>query len=672
MNENIIRLVPRITIPLAVVLIIAIIVIKRLQDREDRFNKKITVRGSGKNPLYGVYLIFLKTPILKKYFAKVLKSTEKLYPADQMSVNKKATAMMLKNMAISALLGAAVIFFSGGDVFYITMGFFSAVVLFDYMISHKLDVMEYELLKQLQSFLSDVRHYYMQSKILEDAIGDTLDDIPFEISLHIQKLYDILNSPIMDEKIEEYTQSDPNRFFLLLTSICTVVKDRGSAEVNGKDTFLESIAYLKEEVNAEILKKERVRYKFQFLSGIALGIVFLIKPAERWALSNMPDLEAFYTGIYGRVIMIAIFIVSFICYKLVEVLRDSKRGDIKRTSIWLQLARFNVINRICNRIINKYYTRAIKLNEDMKEVGDQTGPKSFLIQSAVIAVAAFLAINMMFTAAVVGEKLTMLKTFVGEFDSELVPNTRYLEIMEQTTTEYAVKYGKTNPKHLNEDDLTHEILTDGKITNSNYARMIAQQVIDGAKKYRNTYYQWYYLIISLLGGAFAFIVPYLILKFKIKVATMNKDDEVNQFQTLVLVLMHSNGIKIDDILEWMDRFAYSFKPSIETCITELEAGQQKALEKMKMSETFQPFKRFCDCLLEIDAVGIVKAFDEVTSDRAYSLKDREQKNEMTTDTRASWAVKIAYAPALTMFFLYMIGPMVIYALRMFMAMDFSI
>ena len=669
---NIINIIPMITAPIAVVLLIVLLVIRRMQRREDKFNKKITVRGNGKNPLYAAYWIFIKTPILKKYFAKVLKSTEKLYPADQMSINKKATTMMLKNMAIAIALGGAVILFSGGDVFYITMGFFSAFVLFDYMITHTLDNMEFVLLQQLQSFLSDVRHYYMQSKILEDAIGDTLDDIPFEISLHIQKLHDILNSPIMDEKIEEYNQSDPNRFFLLLTSICTVIKDRGSAEIDGKDTFLESIAYLKEEVNAEILKKQRVNYKFKFLSSMALGIVFLIKPAERWALSNMPDLEAFYTGIYGKVIMISIFIISFICYKLVEILRDSKRGDLKRESIWKTISNIPVISRICNRVINRYYTTAIKLNEDMKEVGDQTGPKAFIVQSVVLAVAAFITINMMFTSAVIGRRATMLRSFVGEFDSELVPNSNYMTIMENTSNEYANMYKGMNPRNIDEDALTQEILENSDVTNSNYARLVAQQVIEGVKDYKNTYYKWYYLIISFIGALFAACVPYLLLKFKIKVASMNKDDEVNQFQTLVLVLMHTNGVNVDDILEWMDRFAYSFKPSIETCITELESGQQKAIEKMKMSETFPPFKRFCDCLLEIDAVGVSKAFDEVASDRAYSLKDREQQNEMITDNRASKAMYISYVPALAMFFLYMIGPMVIYALRMFMAMDFTI
>ena len=278
----------------------------------------------------------------------------------------------------------------------------------------------------------------------------------------------------------------------------------------------------------------------------------------------------------------------------------------------------------------------------------------------------------MLGAAVVGEKLTMLKTFVGEFDEEIVPNQRYMDIMKSTSNEYAQKYKGTNPRKIDEETLTAEIISETNITNKTYARMVAQEVIRGLNDYKNTYYKFYYLLIAIVGALFFSTVPYLILRFKIKVASMNKEDEVAQFQTLVLVLMHTNGIRLDTILEWMDRFAYSFKASIETCITELESGEQKAVEKMKMSETFQPFKRFCDCLLEIDAVGVAKAFDEVESDRAYSLKEREQRNTMVTDDRAGRALRYAYVPAGVMFALYLMGPMIIYAVKMFLAMDFNV
>ena len=652
-------------------IVLAVLVAKQKRE-EERFNKKITVKGSGKNYLYYFFVFFKHCPGLRKYFDKVMKTTESIYPADQMSINKKATKMMLSNVLQSIIILFVISLMAQGDVFYIAMGVLAAGVLFDYRITTNLNKMEYELLKQLQAFLSDIRHYYMQSKIIEDAIGDTLDDIPYEISLHIQRLHDIVSSPIMEEKVEEYAQSNPNRFLLLLTSICTVIKEHGDSNDNGESDFLNSIAFLKEEVNAELLKRERVEYKFKMLSSMALWAAFFIKPIEMWSLGNMPDLAEFYTGIYGKSIMIGIFVLSFICYKLVEILKDSKRGELKRVSIWTQISNRPILSRTYNRIINRYYTKSMKLNDDMKEIGDHTGPKAFLVQSTAFAIAGFLALNIMFSVAVIGEKVTMLKNFVGNFDSQIVPNQAYLNTMRDVSNDYANMYKKSKVKDLNEDAMTQDIINNTGVKNKDYARLVAQDVIAQITKYKKTYYQWWYLVISIIGGVLIGFLPYGVLKFKIKVASMNKDDEVNQFQTIVLILMNTSGIRVDDILEWMDKFAYSFKASIETCITELESGERKALERMKMSETFQPFKRFCDCLLEIDAVGVAKAFDEVSSDRAYSLKNREQQNEINVNSRASKAVYIAYTPVMTELALYLIAPMLLYAIRMFLAMDLSI
>ncbi len=48
---------------------------------------------------------------------------------------------------------------------------------------------------------------------------------------------------------------------------------------------------------------------------------------------------------------------------------------------------------------------------------------------------------------------------------------------------------------------------------------------------------------------------------------------------------------------------------------------------MKDSESYEAFKDFCDNLISIDKVGVVKAFDEIQTDREYFMKKREQDRE---------------------------------------------
>ncbi|MFU7517969.1 hypothetical protein AB4668_19615, partial [Clostridium sp. HCS.1] len=98
--------------------------------------------------------------------------------------------------------------------------------------------------------------------------------IPYEISLHIARIHEILVSPIVEEKTEEYTSTSPNRFLLLLLSICTSSKEYGDSDGN----FLNSLSYLKEEINTEKLKQDKIRYAFSTLTRICLCVVFFLKP----------------------------------------------------------------------------------------------------------------------------------------------------------------------------------------------------------------------------------------------------------------------------------------------------------------------------------------------------------------------------------------------------------
>ena len=650
-------------------------VLKKKQDKEDRINKQVRGTKSNKNHLFVAYKVFTTVPLLKGYFSKVMKTVASLYPADHISIQIKATKLMLKNIGISLAIFIVCLFASNGDTFYICAGALCSLVLTDYLVSNKLIRMERQLLGQLKDFVSDIRHYYMASGSVVDAIGDTLDDIPFEISLHIQKLHDILSSTNMDQKLEEYRQDNPGRFFLLLSSVCAVTQEYGDGENKKKDsksTFLNSLAYLKEEVNTELIKQTRNEYEFSGLEMMSLLPVFFIKPIEAWSINNMPDLDNFYTGIYGRAALIAISVLCYLGYKLVQILKESRRQELKNVSIWNRiLGRIPALEKLTNKVVNKYYTRMMKLNDQMKEIGDQTGPQAFILKSAVVGIATFFIVILMFASGIISERITTLNTFVGNFDSAIVPNDTYLQIMQETTNDYANLYKRNNIRELKAEDIAENIRENTNLKNEALSVAVAEEILNGLSTYHSIYFRWWYLVLAFVGLGVGSLVPYLMMLFKIRVESMNKDDEINQFQTLALILMYTDGITLDTILEWMDRFAYSFKASIQECIVNLEAGETTALQTMKNSETYPAFKRFCDYLLEIDNVGVVDAFDEIESDRAYNLKEREQQNLINTERRASRARFIAMAPLLAEFALYLLGPMLILAVRMFLAMDFS-
>lgn len=624
-------------------------------------NKSKYINQRGRNKFYLFYKLFRNTPFFKKVFQKIKKQTEMIYPSDPISVNKEATKITLRALLLAVGIAVVTITFGRGNLLVSCMGIMSGMVTFNYSTKSTFRKMENKLLEQMKDFLSAVRSHYINCPIIEDAIELTLDEIPYQIGLHISKIYEIITSPIMEEKVEEYTVNSPNRYFLLLLSICSSTKEYGG------EKFLDSLIHLKEEVNVEILKREAIKKSFTGMSFGSLIVVTFIKPVEWWVVNNMPDLENFYSSSYAKLLMVILFAGSFICYYLVEILKDDRQGELIQENIFTKISNIRIVSVFFNKIINRRYTKARMLNEKMKEVGDQTGPKAFMVKQVLFALIAFILLNSTFFVSSIVQKCTMLGNYVAEFDSTIVPNERYMKVMQETAQTYVTKV--KNNKMLNREDLTKQIMSDNQIKNEDYAGIVADEIIREVNKYRNTYFKFYHLLIAVLGAFIAYCVPMWLLNFKCKVAGMSKEDEVAQFQTLILILMNADGMRLELILEWMERFAYSFKSTIRDCIIALESGEKEALETMKASEENMDFRRFTDCLLAIDETDVKTAFNEVVVDRIYAIDKRKQRNQFDVSQKSTKAMLIAIAPLIAVIVCYGIVPMMIMAIQMSNQMD---
>ena len=104
------------------------------------------------------------------------------------------------------------------------------------------------------------------------------------------------------------------------------------------------------------------------------------------------------------------------------------------------------------------------------------------------------------------------------------------------------------------------------------------------------------------------------------------------------------------------------------CRVNISNGTKEALQELKDSEDFQPFKDFVDNLLSIDKVGVEKAFDEVQTDREYYLAKREEDREESIISKSSKARLVMYIPFFATLGLYVIVPMVMYVINMMSTM----
>ena len=187
--------------------------------------------------------------------------------------------------------------------------------------------------------------------------------------------------------------------------------------------------------------------------------------------------------------------------------------------------------------------------------------------------------------------------------------------------------------------------------------MVSKVVIEKVTDYNNTYFKWYYLALAYAALVIGYNIPVFLINHKAKQMQNSMEDEVNQFQTLAIMLMHEANLNVSIILEWMERFSFCFKESIRTCIINLPYGEDKALEQMRNSESFEPFKRFVNSLMLINEAGPVAAFGEIKIERENNEEDRKLEIEAMQKKKSFKGLLISVIPMIVESALYIFVPM---------------
>ena len=137
------------------------------------------------------------------------------------------------------------------------------------------------------------------------------------------------------------------------------------------------------------------------------------------------------------------------------------------------------------------------------------------------------------------------------------------------------------------------------------------------------------------------------------------EDEVMQFQTIILMLMRIERVNVEIILEWLERYSNIFKDPISKCVNDYESGPREALEAMKDEVTYQEFIRIIESLqAAVEKIPIKDAFDEIDTERDYYQSKRKESNERLISKKGMIGKVIGFAPMVMLFVGYLIIPLV--------------
>lgn len=185
---------------------------------------------------------------------------------------------------------------------------------------------------------------------------------------------------------------------------------------------------------------------------------------------------------------------------------------------------------------------------------------------------------------------------------------------------------------------------------------------------KNSYIKFWQVLSAMIIALIGYYMPSLILIIRNKIREMEKENEIMQFQSIILMLMYIDRIDVQTILEWLERFSYAFKEPISTCLNNYEAGAERALEELKEAVPYPDFERIVEQLQSaVERIPVKDAFDELETERSFFYEKRKEANERLVRKKVSYGKVLGFTPMILLIGGYLVAPLMIVSIMQMMS-----
>ena len=656
----------------ALIVIAYLILAKRMKKSDYQQIKKLrqgteTGKYSTEILLQKLYINYSKIPFLKGYILKLRRRLEILNVDDEYATRRDAAKILTKTLIILIPIVILSIILTHSNYLVLSIVLVFELFMVDSFVDGMVDKMDNNLLREQLDFFAEIRHAYHEFNMVEEAIYQISQDDEKNISKQGDKIYEVLISNDPEIELEKYYDIAPNSYLKEFAGISYLTKEFGDRKVDRSSLYLKNVSNITEEMQIEILKRDKIDYVFQSLSIISIVPILGLEPLKNWSRSNFSFTQNFYCGKSGMMVQILVILLTVLCYLLLRKIKNNGSTDknVQNTeNPWQAKVYKNPIGkRITNLFIPKQGTKTyIKIQKLLKDSASKLKMEWLYVNRIVIAIVAFIvsliifvqlhitAINWIYT-----EPTTDYDIMGGMTGSELV------EAQELTESDNRFLNMFRGNRKTTVDDIykAMERSDDYEDAEEEQISLAAQRVWDKLQKVNSEYLDWFEVLISFAIMIVAFMSPIWLMYFQLKMRQMEMEDEVMQFQTIILMLMRIERVNVEIILEWLERYADIFKEPISRCVNNYEAGAWEALEVLRNETNYQPFIRIVESLqAAVERIPIREAFDELDSDRDYYQAKRRESNDRLISRKAMIGKVIGFAPMVVMFVGYLIIPLV--------------
>lgn len=709
-----------------------------------------------------MYNKLVNIPFVNRYVYKIRRRLELINNDDEYMIRNDTAKIALKNIFLALAFSILLAYINRDDLFMMMVSMIGVLVVIENMTERGVNRIEDRLLTQQLDFLSEVRHAFHTTNMVEEAIYDASIMEEYEITAQANRIYEILISADPEMELERYYDVAPNRFLKAFAGVSYLTKEFGDRRIGGVSLYLKDLNNITQELQMEVLKRDKLDYLFKSLTYIAVLPVLAIKPLENWAMSSFNATIDFYEGKLGFLVQMLLLVTVFVSYALLTRIKDNggkqkvfatSPNDVWQERVYRLPIVENIIDGLIPSVTSKKYNAVKTL---LKDTASRLRIEWLYVNRCICALAGFcvaiiiimqmhnLAVTQIMYSATkssnggmgqMTEQDTINANGVSSFDryflNVFMNDNKFLNAVRTMEQKDAIKlitnemlkissakldsetadgfakriYRELSSTRLDKLDIQYAIIESrielprenftselaAKIINisreeelenvtektikkalieiynlpltQEQASVAASRIYEKLKTLTSEYFAWYELAIAIFVALVMYQAPILMLKFQKRMRYMEMEDEVMQFQTIILMLMHIERVSVEYMLEWLERFSNIFKEPLAKCLNNYESGAYEALEELKDDAPFKPFVRIVESLQSaVESVKITDAFDELESERAFFQEKRKEANDRLIAKKAKIGKILGFAPMVMLFVGYLIGPMMIASL----------
>ena len=672
MSNQVIFIIMGVSVALMVVIGISYYIMNKKMQKSDYKKIQNLQRGTKASAFSSeimyqkLYIFFSRVPFIKRYVLKLRRRLEILNIDDEYITRRDVAKILAKALVILIPLIIITIIVTKSNYLLMFILLIFELFMIDILIEGSVDKKDNELLTQQLDFFSEIRHAYHEFNMVEEAIYQVSQDDEKDISRQGEKIYEILTSDDPETELEKYYDVAPNNYLKEFAGISYLTKEFGDRKVDGASLYLKNVDNITQEMQIEILKRDKLDYVFKSLSFISIAPVLLLEPLKSWAVSNFSFVKNWYYGKSGMIVQILILIITFISYILVRKLKDngSVNMDTRNTENPWQAKLYK--KKFAKKIIDKFIPKdGSKEYKKVKQLlTDAASPLKMewvYINRIAISIVTFIVsifVFMYLHQIAIDYEYTQPTTDYNLISMSTKDEQKAMELTKQDnifldkfrgkldTTQQDIETALKKSKYY-KDSTDEEIET------------AAERILGKLQVVNSESFKWFELLLACVFAIMGYMSPIWLLMFQAKMRQLEMEDEVMQFQTIILMLMRIERVNVEMMLEWLERYSNIFKSQITRCVNDYEAGAWEALENLKNDISYLPLIRIVESMqAAVEKIPIRDAFDELDSEREYYRDKRRESNERLIKRQGMIGKVIGFAPMVCLFVGYLIIPLV--------------